>query len=297
MTEPLSVTATDAKRIVSTRLPYTHYLKSYTSTVTHAKYENFLAVRYVAPKYLELSNPLYPVSQLRSFGLKSSATELGSTEIAILNHLCDAVVDVYFYMENGKYCLIVRTMYFPHTVSEIRWNQAMCSIEKCYPPMQEFAFYYDPKFLQPENLAKAFDLQSDYPTIFAHNEGGFLGRYPRFQTAVLKSSAAYSYLTRRMEDDLFATGGYDTQHDTSCILRDCILDEMEKENKCTQRLITITNRVFRPRELNNWAFQHITKTFKAELEADMGWIDCRDQYPWKYPELYNSLNLFAALRM
>lgn len=292
MIEPLAVTDTDAKRIISTQLPYTHYLKSYTSTVSCSETENFLAVRYVEPKYLKLSNPLYPVTQLRSFGLKSSATGLGSTEIALLNHLCDAFISISFYMESGKYCLIFRTMYFPHTVGEIRWNSAMSTIaiDRPYAPMEEFAFYCDPEFLKPENLAKAFELRSEYPTIFTHNEGGFLGRYPRFQTAVLRSSAAYSYLTRRMEDDLFA------ENDGREAIFG-ILDEMERKNECNHKLITITNRVFRPCELNNWIFQNITKTFKAELEADMSDLSSRNRYPWKYPELYNSLDLFAALRM
>ena len=291
MIEPLAVTETDAKRIISSHLPYIFHLKSYTSTVSHSETENFLAVRYVSPKYLELSNPLYPVTQFRSFGLESGATGLGSTEIALLNHLCDAIIRISFYMENGKYCLICRTMYFPHTPSEIRWNSAMSRMNEHCAPMEEFAFYYDPEFLKPENLAKAFELHSEYLTTFTHNEGGFLGRYPRFQTAVLRSSAAYSYLIRRMEEDLFYTIG-GIQQDTSNIL-----EEMERENECNHTLFTITNRVFRPRELHNWMFQNITKTFTAELEADMASTDCRKQYPWKYPELYNGLDLLAALRM
>lgn len=291
MIEPLSVTEADAKRIILTHLPHTHHLKSYPSTVNCSETENFLAVRYVKPEYLKLSNPLYPVTQFRNFGLKSSATELGSTEIAMLNHLCDTIMRVSFYMENGKYCLIFRTIYFPHTVAEIHWHKAMLPISERYAPMEEFAFYYDPEFLKPENLTKAFELRSEYPAIFTHNEGGFLGCYPRYQTAVLRSSAAYSYLTRRMEDDLFTTDN-GTQIGISYIL-----EQMEHENECTHTLITTTNRVFRPRELNNWIFQHITKTFKAELEADMALIDHRCQYPWKYPELYNTLDLFAVLRM
>lgn len=288
MIEPLSVTVTDAKRIVST-LPYASRLKSYTSTVSCSETEHFLAIRYVNPKHL-LVNPLYPVTQLRSFGLKNNAAGLGSTEIAMLNHLCDAYVSIFFYMENGKYCLIVRTVYFPHTVAEIRWNSVMSTTDDRHAPMEEFAFYYDPEFLKPEKLAKTFELHDEYPVIFTHNEGGFLGRYPRFQTAVLRSTAAYSYLMRRMEDDLFYDN--DTQHAISCIL-----EQMEQENKYIHTLITVNNRVFRPRELNNWIFQHITKTFEAELEADMAQINCRSRYPWKYPELYNTLDLFAVLRM
>ena len=288
MMEPLTITNEDAKRIISTHLENTSHLKSYTGTVNRYKTENFLTVRCVKPEYKKLSNPLYPVIQLCNFGLKSSATGLGLAEIAMLNHLCDAFVDISFYMENDKYCLIFRTRYFPHTPAEIHRNKAMSVvINEGHAPMEEFAFYYDPEFLKPETLAKTFELKSEYPAIYSDKEGKLSGYY---QSAILRSTAAYSYLMRRMEDDLFISGG--TQHDISRIL-----EKMEHEKQHIRTPIIMANRVFRPRELNGWIFQHMTKTFKAELEADLAQTNRISRYRRKYPELFNTLERSAALRI